>query len=373
MSLTTIESKNSAITKLNSLIENGRSKAQQVIEHVMNHQPTDYLNTGRELQFVRDEETGHLAIEHPDEKNSLVRHSLHRNALSQLANTADLPVRFVDSLETAGAWGRDLLRHNLQTITHERFAKRRFLLRTLNGQARGILSDSYRRIDSRATVEAFAEAIQQKGAMPYDGIVTDTKIALQAIMPEVYQPIAGEVVAYGISLENSDFGAGPVSVRAYLLRIWCTNMAITSETMRQVHLGARLDQSTFYSPKTYDLDARTTVSALRDVIATQLDAKALARRMESVRVANEHEVSPEQARERLRKVLQKGDAEDVEKAFLSPDEYNMPAGNTVWRLSNAISWVANQVKDNSERKLELQKLAGAVLPSDTVAVTPKAA
>ena len=58
----------------------------------------------------------------------------------------------------------------------------------------------------------------------------------------------------------------------------------------------------------------------------------------------------------------KGEAEDVEKAFGSPDTFNMPAGNTVWRLSNAISWVAGQAKD-PERKLDLQKLAGSVLPA----------
>ncbi len=373
MALVTIESKNAAVTKLNTLIENGRAHAQKVIEHVLNNQPTDYLNSGRDIKVVRNEDNGSLAIEHFDEKNNPVRHTLHRNALSQLANTADLPVRFVDSLETVGPWGRDLLRHNLQTILHERFAKKKFLLRTLNGQARGILSDSYRRIDSRATVEAFAEAVQQKGAMPYDGIVTDTKIALQAIMPEVYEPVPGEVVAYGLSLENSDFGVGPVSVRAYLLRIWCTNLAVTQETMRQVHLGARLDQSVFYSRKTYELDARTTVSALRDVIKTQLDATSLARKMESIRVANDQTLSTEEAHNRLKKVLQKGDAEDVEKAFVSSDTYNMPAGKTLWRLSNAISWVANQVQDNPERKLELQKLAGSVLPTDSAVSKDKAA
>ncbi|HMH12634.1 MAG TPA: hypothetical protein VK578_05960 [Edaphobacter sp.] len=46
-------------------------------------------------------------------------------------------------------------------------------------------------------------------------------------MPEVYEPVPGEMVAYGLSLENSDFGNGALSIRAYLLRIWCTNLAIT--------------------------------------------------------------------------------------------------------------------------------------------------
>jgi len=68
---------------------------------------------------------------------------------------------------------------------------------------RKFLSDSYRRIDSRPVVEAFATAGQEKGALPYEGYVTDTKIVIQAIMPEVYEPVPGEVVACGLSLENS--------------------------------------------------------------------------------------------------------------------------------------------------------------------------
>ena len=127
-------------------------------------------------------------------------------------------------------------------------------------------------------VEAFATAVQEKGALPYEGYVTDTKIAIQAIMPEVYEPVPGEVVAYGLSLENSDFGNGALSVRAYLLRIWCSNLAITQEEMRQVHLGKRLDESMIYSERTYELDAQATVSALegRHPATTQRRAAAAA-------------------------------------------------------------------------------------------------
>ena len=240
-------------------------------------------------------------------------------------------------------------------------AKSQYLFRSLGTQVRGFLSDRYRQLDSRPIVEAFAAAVQQKGALPYDGYVTDTKISIQAIMPEVYEPIPGELVAYGLSLENSDFGNGALSIRAYLLRIWCSNLAITQEEMRQVHLGKRLDDAMLYSNRTYELDARTTVSALKDVINGQLDATSLRRRMEAVRHANAQEVNPQRAKETFRRLLQKGESEAAQRAFDSPDTYNLPAGNTNWRLSNAISWIAGQTKD-TERKLDLMKIAGEVLP-----------
>jgi hypothetical protein len=37
-------------------------------------------------------------------------------------------------------------------------------------------------------------AVQEKGALLYEGYVTDTKIAIQAIMPEVYEPVPGETI-----------------------------------------------------------------------------------------------------------------------------------------------------------------------------------
>jgi hypothetical protein len=225
---------------------------------------------------------------------------------------------------------------------------------------RGFLSDSFRRIDSRPVVEAFATAVQEKGAQPYEGYVTDTKIAIQAVMPEVYEPVPGEVVAYGLSLENSDFGNGALSVRAYLLRIWCANLAITQEEMRQVHLGRRLDESVLYSQRTYELDAATTVSALKDVIRQQLNSDQLHRRMNLIREASQQQVDAGRARDLLRKMLQKSETDIVIEAYNSLDTVNLPAGTTMWRLSNAVSWAAGQTED-AERKLELSKVAGQII------------
>jgi len=67
-----------------------------------------------------------------------------------------------------------------------------------------------------------------------------------------------------------------------------------------------------------------------------------------------------QAREMLRKALQKHEADSVVEAYNSADTVNMPAGNSMWRLSNAISWVAGKTED-AERKLGISKLAGQVL------------
>ena len=82
--------------------------------------------------------------------------------------------------------------------------------------------------------------------------------------------------------------------------------------------------------------------------------------MELIRGANDRPVGARQARDMLRKALQKHEADSVVEAYNSADTLNMRAGDTMWRLSNAISWVAGKTED-PERKLEISKLARQVL------------
>lgn len=359
--LLTMESKTAAASKLEHLILRGRTKAGEVISHVMNNQPQDRLQAGGNFTFDAEDANG-LQISYEDHSQGTIRQRLHRHAVRQMATTVDLPMKFIDGLQsTPEFWAKELLAHNLQKVFSNRYAKDRYLLRSIRGELRGFLSDRFRRLDSRPIVEAFAKAVQEKGALPYDGYVTDTKIAIQAIMPEVYEPIPGEMVAYGLSLENSDFGNGALSIRAYLLRIWCSNLAVTEEQMRQVHLGRRLDDSMMYSEETYRLDAETTVSALKDVIGAQLNADTLHSRMETIRQANATAIDPAGAKEELRRLLLKSETDAVIEAYNSPDTYNLPAGNTQWRMSNAVSWIAGKTED-AERRLELMKVAGDMLP-----------
>jgi hypothetical protein len=345
--------KNQAITKLNRLIEDGRQNAGQVIEHVMNHQPQDFIVKANALQFSGDGKLG-LALNNAE-------FGVHRFALGQIAEVASVPTKFIDSL-TADEWGRALIAHNLNEIFRHRDAKRH-LVRTVNGtEVRGFLSDSYRRLDSRPIIEAFVKGVQKLGALPYKGYVTDTKVAIQAILPDVFDSIPGEVLAFVLSLENSDFGNGALSLRVGALRIWCDNLAVFEENMRQIHLGRRLDENIIFSQKTYLLDTKATVSALEDIIGIQLNREGMQRRMELLAVNAQKAVDPQAAMRMLKDSLGVGAAQAVVDAYKSADVEMIPAGNNAWRLSNAISWVAGKEQD-AEKKLDMLKLAGRVLQS----------
>jgi hypothetical protein len=208
-------------------------------------------------------------------------------------------------------------------------------------------------------VEQFIGAVHNFGAIALDGFALETKIAIKAVLPMVFEPVPFEVMIFGVALENSDFGNGALSLRTFVERLWCTNRAISTEDLRKIHLGARLGEDLQLSQKTYELDTLTMASAANDIVTRSLSAGSVNQFMDTIRKANEEKIEPARVKEFLKKHLTKGEAEKVVEAFNSPDVEMLPPGNSNWRLSNAISWIANGLEE--DRKLEVMKVAGAVL------------
>jgi hypothetical protein len=78
-----------------------------------------------------------------------------------------------------------------------------------------------------------------------------------------------------------------------------------------------------------------------------------------IRLANDADRC-RQARELLRKPLQKHEAGSVMETYNSADTVNLPARNSMWGPSDAISWLAGQTED-AERKLEVGQGGGQIL------------
>ena len=71
--LETVESKNQAVSKLEALIERGRSRAANVIDHVMRNQPTDRLARGEALQFRAADNLPEILMTVPDRETVMPR------------------------------------------------------------------------------------------------------------------------------------------------------------------------------------------------------------------------------------------------------------------------------------------------------------
>lgn len=351
-----------ARTRLEEIINGGRASAKRVLDHVESLQPIDKLAKVNKLEFelaTNKQGNNVLHMLLPDDTVT----TLHRNALGQAAERAKIPMAFAQHLLDKGDWGIELLASNFNELFGH--LEERALIRIVGDDARGFLSDRYRRLDSRPLVDAFARSCTKVGALPYKGYVTDTKIGLQAIIPKVYEPIPDEVMAYGVNFENSDFGNGALNVSFFLLRLVCLNGMIGETSMRQVHLGKRLDENIEWSEKTYKLDMQTVVSGMGDMVLGQLAETRIEEMQAQVRRAHAAKLDDNSRRsvlDMLKRFMNKGELDKTLAKFNEPDVEMLPAGNNLWRMSNAISWLAGEEEDE-ERKLEVQRLAGKVLPS----------
>ena len=342
--------------KFEAEIERGKTRALAVINQVETQVPQDRIVRGSALKFHAAGGQG-IQVEFP---NGDERQGFHRHAIGQAAAKADIPITFIDKLMERGEWGQELVAENLNRIYHHADGSR-YLTRSVKGEVRGFLSDSYRRMDSRPILESFLLGVQQYDAVPVDGFALETKVAVKVVLPHVFEPVDHEVMIFGAAFENSDFGNGAISVRSFVERLWCTNRAISTEDLRKIHLGARLGEDLQLSQRTYDLDTATMASAVQDIVQYTLAPPNVNKYLDTIRQANEQKIEPRQVMAFLKKNLRKAEAENVIEAFNSPDVEMLPPGNSKWRLSNAISWIANSKIEDEERKLEVMKVAGAVL------------
>ncbi|MFZ5896439.1 MAG: hypothetical protein ACOY0T_35625 [Myxococcota bacterium] len=345
---------NIARDRLEQIVSTGIQKAGPVIARVLSQTPEDALCRGSALDFyVR--ETGAVELVRPDGV-----FATHRYALGQIVEKTGMTRGYADKLAVDGednAWRRELLAHSLRE--HFSHSPDRFLVRSLNGEIRGFLSDSFRRLDSRPLLDAFIKACQEVGAVPFEGVASDLRVSVRAILPTVYEPVPGEAMVFGLAWNNSDFGAGLYGISVFVLRLICLNGAVGESALKQRHLGGRLADNLELSQRTYDLDTATMASATRDLVRKLLAPRTIEVQCSLVRDAHDRETDWNRAFRSIRS-LSKTEETKVREAFEGEDVVMLPAGKTVWRLSNALSWVANTTSD-AERKLELQQAAGAVL------------
>lgn len=356
----------SARVKLEEVINNRIASAQNVLSTIQNQIIEDAVVKGRMLNFeaavqVSDDEleSAKVIMRLPNGKTK----DLHKNAVAQIAEKTGVPKKFGDTLTGAGLWGANLLAHNFNEImSHGNGTK--YLVRSVGNETRGFLSDRYRRIDSRPLVDAFAGKAQEFGLQPIEGYALDTTVRIRGILPFIFEPFPGEAIAFGGQWKNSDFGVGGNEFNLFSLRLACLNGMTSESLLRQVHLGAKLSEDFVFSDETYRLDTLTNVSKLKDVMTYALNPATIDLQIQSIREAHEQKFEPVEAKKLLKTKLSKKDAETVSEAYNSPDIEMMPSGNTVYRMANALSWVANlrQADGDSESALSLQAFAGELMP-----------
>ncbi len=351
-----------AIAKMNEYIRAAQSRAVDTMTKIRDVVPTDHVIPAQLIDFKPNGSGAGVNYIAP----GVGVEGLHRNALSQLTGRLNIPMAYVDHLvassekdgDQVNRWGLDFLATTLRQ--HTIHSDDRYLVRSVGGEARAFLSDKFRRIDCRPGALALLEAAKNRGMIVSDGTFTDTRSSLKFIMPKVLEVFPGEYMVFGFDWSNSDYGRGASDLRMFFWRAWCWNGAVGESVVRQVHIGRRLNDDIELANDTLEAEAKASALMLRDAAATAMSEAKVDRMIEGIRAANETKIDPKARVESLRKTLTKGETELVVEAFKSPDVENMPAGNTLWRWSNAISWVGGTL-DDADRRIDFERLAGDVI------------
>lgn len=338
--------------KMEQYIERGRGAAANLVGRILSETPRDRYVPASALRFVPANDTT-LSLSLAEESRLI-----HSHALDQTAERAGLRLGYLhDLVERKQPWSTELAASNLNTLLAH--TEGRFLVREVGQTVRGILSDSYRRIDSRPTIDALIAESETAGAVIVDGTYTETRVSLKVVRAEPIEVFDGEWMVFGLDYSNSDYGDGAHEISAFLLRLWCLNGAVSAKEVRRVHLGRRVSGDGF-SERTLRLDTAAQASATRDEVRNLLRPEASGRLVESIRRANAKPVQAESIGAWLKPRLTKAEATDVSAKFASADIVELPAGQTTWRLSNAISWLAKNTSDG-RRRMELEHVAGEAI------------
>lgn len=291
--------------------------------------------------------------------------SLHANAIGQLADRMGIPQRYLRTLAGGAEWQIALAATMLNE--HSGWTQRsRVLVRTVGTQVRGVLSDSYRRLNSVEILTAFVQEAAQQGAVISDAYMNDTKVWAETILPQpLVIPTAknGDVIIFaGARFSTSDYGDGAVDMRSFLLNGACLNGMVRESVMKQVHLGSKLPDNLRLSQQTYELDTKTTVSAVRDLTSGLFSRDNLTQKAYEIQGASEMEVDLDRELNNLTKNghLLKQEGQEVQKILMRNDpEDGVQGAATLWKLTQAITAHAREL--TPERSRKLHEISGSLM------------
>jgi hypothetical protein len=369
-----------ARVKLEEAIENGRAAGLRVIPRILNEVPQDEIQLASTTQLVV--KPGQALYQTRLGLSPMTDHAFRqlceRAGGDKFAGLAgqllegskpsprDARMRQAGELqeeENPNAWKADLLQDAAGRFLEH--ARGRYLVRRMGGKVHGVLSESFRRLDCRPMLYAFLEAAKKFQAVPAGGEITETRAMVRILVPKVYEIGPGELVVYGIQFGNSDFGAGNYAISDFLLRLLCLNGMTGEKQLKEIHLGKRIGGDLELSNETHRLDSEALCSATVDVVGHLLSDVVLEKNTTEIARLRATELTYEQAAREVGKRLSKAEADKVKDLYEGPDVLNVPQGKDMWRFANAMAFLAKDEKaiPNADRRIELEEMAGALLPS----------
>lgn len=193
-------------------------------------------------------------------------------AHSQIAQKLSIPQKYYERMAVEAP---DLLATNVNHWLHN--SGNRQMLRTLDGNLRAFLSDSYRIMDYFDYLEAILPIIKESGLRIESCEVTETRLYIKCVNERVKGKVVGDVVQAGAVFSTSEVGHGALNVQQMTYVLRCFNGMIGESMLRRIHLGRKqgggdgeADAWEMFSDDTRRLSDAALWNQVRDVSRTIL-------------------------------------------------------------------------------------------------------
>jgi len=220
-------------------------------------------------------------------RSQLATYGMNEIAHRQMGQYLKIPAAYYDRMRTEYP---ELLASNVNGWLARNPDNFR-MVRTLDGKARAILSDRYRRIDNFEVASAVLPIISRmNGATVESCELTDSRMYLKVVTPRITAEVKpGDVVQAGVIITNSEVGMGSVSVSPLIFRLVCTNGMVAQDgRVRKYHIGRANesgDDFTIYRDETIEADDRAFLMKLEDSVRAAVDQARFGKIVDRLREA----------------------------------------------------------------------------------------
>lgn len=316
----------------------------------------DYIAPARKLTMELEENAPVLMMQNGVPQRLGITGTAH----NQIAGRLGIPQGYYDRMmkEKPG-----LLAGNVNAWLD---SDNRYMVRTLDGSARALLSDRYRPLDNLDLAECVLPTLAEGKAKVESCEITESRLYLKAVTPRITAEVKkGDIVQAGLIVSNSEIGLGAIKVEPLVFRLVCLNGAIVNDrAMKRQHVGRRsqfleLDNAEqYYRDETRQADDKAFWLKVRDVVKAMMDEAIFNRIVDRWREATEQKITadPVKVVERVNKRLGLSDVEGggVLRHLIEGGDLS------AYGLMNAITRTA-QDAPSYDRSTELERMGPQIL------------
>lgn len=289
---------------------------------------------------------------------------IREHAHGQIASSLNIPKRYYDSLRQSNSPElKRLFDDSVNTLMQHEGKDR--LVRTLDGQVRGYLSDRFQPYDNYELASTVLPMLTDVGAELVSSEITETKFYLKLLAPKIERTVGvNDIVQSGLVITNSEVGASRLKVEPLIYRLVCTNGMIAADSsFRKNHAGRALgngnDQAyEFYSDETKRKSDEAVFMQIRDIVRATLTDQGFARIVEKFEAAKSEKLNgdPFETMDKYQEVFKVSEAE--KKGVL---QHLIAGGDlTKFGLVNATTRYAQDI-DDYDRATDFEKLGGEII------------